>query len=345
MAGSAFGALFSNAIHDTESAQRDSYALEQADGPEVCPEIDQQIIDDVEGLLTEANSELPAISRAELEAKYDVTIPHAAIESFETSLLEDKAEILTESATGEVNQYYSQPYSYYQDKATEILAAYGIDLVVLEAGQTMDGVSMFGYSPDDMQTQAAKSNLVKRVRELYEAPVELIQYLGARKVIVGNVAKANTAGYANTVPFPDAVFIDALGGNPRTLMHEIGHIWDAQYCGESGMYDDPQFAVLMPKSITPGDRSLESKKLGSEENEKSTGRIVATTNYALDKAKEKNIVENKAEIIAQIAILESYETLPRTEPFVSAQHRLLVARLYQDTPNVMAYMIELQSAN
>ncbi|MDQ5972677.1 MAG: hypothetical protein QG553_836 [Patescibacteria group bacterium] len=320
------------------------YQVEQDYGPDVCPQIDEQVIEEVDTLLADARereaSDMQQTTWYELEDKYDVTIPHDAIDNFETRLFEDGAEVLTQGVTGEVNRYFIEPFDYYQERASELLSAYGLDLVVLDEGQAMDGVNMIGYSSADMESQAAKANLVSLVRQLYQTPVELVSYLGTKTVVVGNIVKADTSGYANTVPFPDTVFIDALAANQRTLLHEMGHVWDAQYCGEYGMYNDPQFAALMPKVIQPADHSLDSENQGGSED-MSEGRIVATTDYALEETIDGGIVENKAEIIAQISNYESYTTLPTVEPYVSQQHRLIMARLYQDAPNLMAYMIEL----
>ncbi|MBP7806918.1 hypothetical protein KA047_00285 [Candidatus Saccharibacteria bacterium] len=344
VASTALGMLIGNAVQ-LDDGQPTDYAAEQADGPDVCPEVEQKYIDEVEDLLSEGTEQAATrrlrATTSHLEAKHHVTIPHAEIDSFELSLSEDRAEVFTESATGETNVYYSQPYSYYQEKVTPVLATYGIELVVLDEGQTMDEDGMAGYSSTEMNSQKAKANLIRMVRHLYPTPVELISYLGVTQVVVGNILKPDTSGYANTTPFPETVFIDALAMNERTLLHEAGHVWDGANCGNEGMYEDPQFAALMPQTVKSSDRSLQSKLLGGPGAYESMGRIVATSNYALEETREGGIVENKAEIIARIGDIESYDTLSDAGPFVSSQHRLLMARLYRDAPNAVAYMIEL----
>ncbi|HRQ87015.1 MAG TPA: hypothetical protein PLY16_02800, partial [Candidatus Saccharibacteria bacterium] len=233
--------------------------------------------------------------------------------------------------------------------AKDFLDLYGVELITTAAADDIHG--QLGVRPytqselDAVDTGRLKRQLVDFIHSLSDLPVELVHYMGLKRVILAHGpiydnGASTAAGFVDpSDPDLSTVYINPYFPTDGILLHEMFHLWDMKECGPQGTLEDSQYHELNP---TPdlyenhdGYRSVESEWDGANgEN------VVVTRDYGFF-----NIVEDKATMGASLLtpfqlnrIFNVYDS-----PILQEKALLLLARINDDRPELAKYLAATHS--
>jgi hypothetical protein len=257
------------------------------------------------------------------------------------------------------------PVSEYLEAAQDFSAKYGIKLSVPQKVPA----NPYGIQTEamDLNTLDAKQQEEMRfalygfIENLGELPVEFVQTTGLKNVYVVKIDDKDTAGFADYIN-GGKFFVD--GTKPldgETFTHELTHLWDADLCGNSeAIFHDPGFNKLNPSNIYsqyPGsftktdrqgyksyDSVVQSKRAStlSQKNKLSAyfrlfRKVVVTEDYSFT-----NVAEDKATLGQELFSPYDYRSIyNKHQPILASKFAYLLARLYQKSPNIARYFVEV----
>ena len=261
------------------------------------------------------------------------------------------------------------PVAQYLESAQEFLSRYGVETSFssdrIDSGD-FDGAT--GASYEELiatDSLSAKQQLYGFIESIGAMPVELVEYMGLKKIVFVDIEDEKQAvGFADiNTESPDTVYIDLYRSRNDVISHEMFHLWDAKVCGPLGMFQDVQYDQLNPviegslsfyantegyySVLGAGSKMLNEGLLNplsvaATDEEKAAinaeiadinARTVVETDYGFT-----NIVEDKATMAEEMMGSFSRENIQAVEsPILQQKTLLLAARLFQDAPMVVEY--------
>lgn len=258
------------------------------------------------------------------------------------------------------------PMQEYLERVEEFMDRYGVDIATAEnvGGLELDVpqgghiVSLEELNAEDQQ--AVKRALMDYVSSIGNMPVELVQYMGLKRIVLIELpAEAKYDGFAETnKPELGIIYADPSHGANGLIAHESLHLWDAKECGPGGMFIDPQYAELNPDDIyenhdgyysfhnlgiSPRVNDLRDQLRNGSEEEKAEAKreldelyssVVVARDYGFT-----NIAEDKAtfgESILNGTARGDVES--NGSPVYQAKAIFLLARIGQDLPLYVEYV-------
>ncbi|HEU4830824.1 MAG TPA: hypothetical protein VFS65_01480 [Candidatus Saccharimonadales bacterium] len=237
----------------------------------------------------------------------------------------------------------------YVSRVTEFLNRYSVELVV-SSTDNEGGVLYRDSQPftmkeiTDEDSRNIKQQLIGFIESIGEMPVELVHFANLKKIILVHGPFANgrsSAGYVNpNLAEIGTIYVDPSRPTASLLEHEIFHLMDMRECGLEGMYQDTQYAALNPISTLYEGHT----KYVSEESafEGASGPdVVVRSDYGFT-----NIVEDKATLGEAILDPAQVRTVVEAaeSPVLQSKSLLLLARLYQDRPDILQYLAAVSHA-
>lgn len=261
----------------------------------------------------------------------------------------------------------------YFDTAKEVLALYGVNLVLGEPGKEYE----CGGRPltkEEKERPETKESILKLINSFFDQPVELVKQTGLKKV--GLIQIAQAGGYAETYGTKDTYYVDPTqkrDDNP--FDHEIYHLYDVNKGGNYFAIDEG-FNNLNPSGFNytdSGKKPKSTKYLSymddyiktfdylssyAHANNPSLGsngpEISATLQKQLDSAAAhvavvdnysfNHIVEDKANLGSILFNPGAYSfALDERKPILREKFIFLLARLYHDNPNLVKYFLEVRN--
>ncbi len=251
------------------------------------------------------------------------------------------------------------PFSTYLDTAKAFLALYDVDLTVdmeAEDKETIEKVD-----PTVLESDTVKQSMTVLIRTFGEMPVELVKYIGLKKIRLVTIEEDKVAGFVEPVGEAGEYFVDpsrAITAN--VFAHELYHVLDVRLCGPADMRVDDGFTDINPADIY-NDRGNYISELDSiddglnlytdlqlADNEAETAAVQAQ----IDELKSRVVtpseygftspVEDKAEVGASLFDPFAYVRFLRTSsPVLRDKSLFLLARMYHDEPKLVRYFADI----
>lgn len=271
------------------------------------------------------------------------------------------------------------PTKQYLAAAETMLARYGI-AIEYGSDEVKSGAfpGVTGFSKADIiatDDPAIKYQLNSVIQSIGELPVELVRYMGLKKVVLVHIGKTKAANGEQAAAFaelgnpdPDAIYIDPTEAASDVIPHEMLHLWDAKECGPIGMDNDTQYDALNPQPTQKGAPSFYKAHTGylsptdAGEQESTSGLYLQLKNAQT--AQERATILAQIEAIeARVAVADEYgfsaiyedkatigekllSPLTRSliddndSPIVQNKSMLLAARIFEDQPKSIAYLAQ-----
>ncbi len=258
------------------------------------------------------------------------------------------------------------PFSVYYKQATAFLAHYGVDLVFHPAGQD-DGGSLMGAGAPQLETLEAKQSLYNAMRYFANLPVELVQMVGLRHIVLDTHNPHPPKGSGNAAAFTymgphDTITINANGAiDSLTYGHEMGHDTGGATCGPDGDGNDPGYLALnngvdydvnsRPKDIdieTGRDKvgQLQSKEVEADRNGKVDlaasfhAQVLTAEQQLVFISRAGNMAEDKADMRSKMfnTFFAYGDVTDDEKPWLEAKFIYLLAEIAQYNPPLAAYL-------
>ncbi|HSW66306.1 MAG TPA: hypothetical protein VLI54_04195 [Bacillota bacterium] len=258
------------------------------------------------------------------------------------------------------------PFSVYYQQASEFLAQYGVDLVFHTPGKD-DGGSLMGAEAPQLETVGAKQSLYYAMRYFANLPVELVQMVGLRHIVLDTVnphpPKGSSGAAAFTYMGPhDTITINASGAiDPLTYGHEMGHDTGGATCAPDGDGNDPGYLALnggvdydvkdRPKDVDVETAFQEIGRLQSKAAEAfrdGNSSLAASLQAQVLAAQQKlafisraqNMAEDKADMRSKIfnTYFAYRDVTDDDQPQLEAKFVYLLAQIAQYNPAVASYL-------
>lgn len=348
-----------------------------------CEVIPDSTIDDVEELY--ADTWMPP-----LPADMEIDSSDRARLSFEkNAAIADKLGLTIYDVNSEyknlTNDIYSDgpvlPLETYLEQAEDFMSRYSVTIsfsAEKEAKLDEGAVATVEHNPLTREAFLAGDNknsrmvLYSLITQFGELPVELVETLGLKRIVVTDIVGTITSGQTGVAGFVepedydnDTIYIDQSVATGSVAIHEMVHLWDAQQCGPLGMNYDEQYSDFNPAPVegkynfyedTTGYYSdQEAFKLTNEQNlytqlqlaqtpeedaliyaqiDAIDAKVVAIDDYGLT-----NIIEDKATLGARLFDpLNRWVVEKESSPVLQEKITLLAARLYEQDPRLLEYL-------
>ncbi len=264
---------------------------------------------------------------------------------------------------------------YYQ-RISDFLAKYNVEITFFSEEMHGDtGMPSIPYSYDTMiaeNDRYTKQFLVDMAENIGQLPVEFIEELGMKRIVLMDINDGRSAGFVEpTDDAFDTVYLDPHSARGNDVVHEMVHLWDMRECGAWGFMWDEQYNGLNPDPVDGAltfyedtdiwlsqwggvqklwDEDIMHDLTSSDPEIKRVAEMkraaidlvtVALNEYALT-----NTVEDKASLGAQL-FTENGRSLVEVEqsPILQAKAVLLVARMYDDAPELVEYLAQTSIAS
>jgi hypothetical protein len=273
----------------------------------------------------------------------------------------------------------------YLNLLDEFTAQYGITVQSAQThkeahyGQLLRKIS-YDTMPKDVQDNV-KYNIISFIKNLAELPVELVEQVRLKKVVLADIENPQIGGMADVID-GGLFYLDPLKPlEQQTFTHEFTHLWHGRHCSEpSAINEDTAYIALNPggRKIYVGDRYgnpkawlkpyqsnenlLNTKKYEDIVNELSLSEVlrdrIATADLKRLKSQYKamkqtvvmkenygfdNAGEDEATMGEEIFSPYMYPTsiLDKDTPILRKKALFLFARMYDDDPRIVRYFEEV----
>lgn len=137
----------------------------------------------------------------------------------------------------------------------DFLNLYDVELVPLATKDDQAGLlEIKPYTKaelDNIDKGRLKRQLVGFIDSLSRLPVELVHYMGLKRVVFAHGVDYESGETSVGFVDPSDRHLSTVYINPDTpkddvLLHEMFHLWDMKECGPEGTLDDEQYASINP---------------------------------------------------------------------------------------------------
>jgi hypothetical protein len=270
------------------------------------------------------------------------------------------------------------PFTEYKTMLTGILGQLDIPLRigVPENVVGLDKVDARQPAAEELETSAAKFQVLRLSEMFARAPIQLSTNLGITEVALTAKGKSDIGGYSGLALTHDGVLIvdvvSAEESNYDLAFHEYYHLVDSDACGPQRIHTDRAYAAQNVAGtyaerwpLPPGFIEKQPKSYGALAD--SRGRLYTKKNEAREREDRGaycnaeaeldtlhkdvevnsdysyyNVAEDKAEIGSQVLQPQEYpHMLDPTMPVRRNKFKLLLARLYEKHRNVATYYLSI----
>jgi len=253
----------------------------------------------------------------------------------------------------------SLPFRDYFSAAKSFSAKFGIDVRISKSSDNLDYKGQVPKN-EDLEDPIAKKDMVNLIQSLGAVPLEYIQMIGLKNIVLEANAKSYAAAYAKVGGPHDTIVLNiSMDNEPRVLWHEEGHLFDAITChGPQGMKNDHGFTALngrqkynssshpIPDSthyefVQEASDVLDAhttKKDGlcvalEEIRHKGLNNVVFTDAYA-----GTNPMEDKAQLASYFPDnMDNADVFDNNTPLLEKKYAYLFARLYERDPRIARF--------
>lgn len=261
------------------------------------------------------------------------------------------------------------------------MARYGVEIVFSaekEAQLDDDIITTVEHNPLTREafvaadSKEAKFVLYSLITQFGELPVELVEAIGLKRIVVTDIVGTivdGTTGVAGFIEPEDhsntTIYIDQFVATGSVAIHEMVHLWDAQQCGPLGMQYDEQYSELNPEPVE-GKYGFYEDTTGYYSDQEAFSLATAQNLYT--KLQQAETPEEKALVYAQIDAIDAqvvtvsdygltniiedkatlgerlFDPLNRwtveavASPILQSKITLLAARLYEQEPKLLEYL-------
>lgn len=328
------------------------------------PQKDYYVEDNPYELRLSVNPIIHEKYKSEVAESLGLTLHTADLERLDADLF-PKANIVRNPNVRRVPEA-QLPFSIYFDQAKAFLTKYGVGLEIGQPDQSY-GANLVAPPVRTLETYTAKRNLYNLISFFQEQPVELVELMGLKHIILTSTSShprkdiSTAAAAAITGPPHDTILLnmsDLL--TTKTYGHESGHILDAALCPPYSSNKDPGYLNLNGDSdynveTRPASKDYESAQKRIDKLSSTAHRTDTTPMLAAQLETEllqlrgditfisraKNISEDKADMAAHFLnpdIPFAYdEIFNNQQPKLTAKSLYLLGRLAEYSPKIVTY--------